>query len=426
MLYSATENNVQMTHWKAPIEDKHKDLLPVYQIVGLANQFNGYAFGGFVRDVVLNKDVENPKFNDLDLWFKRVDQSRLFLNEIRAFNYVLEEAPTTGLYDLGNGISHQKYFVYCKGQKICVIDVVLSAKLPVNDFQINQILYDYKDSQLILFGDQYDLNLRLAYALTGKIIIMLPTYAKIILNCDDRKLARIAKRINRCYRSKSDLWTIYTDDNVHIEFPEDLVKNLQQFRASVQKAFPNLVVNKTEAKADKIEPKTDKIEKTEPKVETKTETVETTEACAKCKSSKPVLGSLSLIYDPLFSVNSAPEALAQNDPELLNQYFGLITNGFLSQDINMLKFAFDELMPVTPFRAYKDRLSAIYDLMRSLIKGNVPVPLANDLKQMPGLSEALTGLFNPQDKWQAKLTILNLLLTRVIKLTTSKVYDESA
>lgn len=383
--------NLQSQNWTVPDDTNHKDLKVVYQIVGSANVNGGLVFGGFVRDVVLCPKVVNPKFNDLDLWFADVSSSQQFIKKLKSSDYVLEENPEGSDDD-----DDHRYFVYGKGQAICKIDIVVSKDLPVDDFEVNRLMYSYINNELYMPAPcDIDQVIRMANV-TGanRETVMLASYAKRILTADDRQLRKIAERIDRCFLWK--LWAIRNTRGEMIKIPNDPANHLIKFREAVRQAFPKLIeaydlndekmkvklVPKTESKTEHVEPK---IEKAEPK-------------------------TFTLIYETLDAANKNISIKNLKDPAVLDSYYGLISYGFTSNDVNGLNFAFDELISISTSDFYRIHLQDIRNLMLSLLDNKIQIPLPVNLRRQSGLSAAIVDLLNSKNKCQVKMNILSILI----------------
>ena len=119
-----------------------------YEILTIANNYDGQVYGGFVRDVIVprkNNGICDVSFKDVDIWFKDKIASSLFIAElIKTFN-IENEPKWNKNFDYNQqknkGFSRSQYRIYSKNEFLFHIDVITSEKLPVNDFLVNTITY---------------------------------------------------------------------------------------------------------------------------------------------------------------------------------------------------------------------------------------------------------------------------------------------
>jgi hypothetical protein len=126
----------------------------IEKILPVASKHNGQVFGGFVRDILipyhhLNKKLEEcENFKDLDLWFKTVEDAKNFVEEAGSYlpckidfdlsKQGIGQCRNVGLYDF-----NMFHTVLVNGFEtpISFVDIVVSDKFPVNDFDVNMMSY---------------------------------------------------------------------------------------------------------------------------------------------------------------------------------------------------------------------------------------------------------------------------------------------
>ncbi len=112
----------------------------------------GYVYGGIVRDflvpvLVYGFSPEDVTFKDIDIWFSNnaeVEQFVDSLNEgafsckLSPYSYDIEE------YGCGQSFKREKYNFSIDGVQLFYIDIMLSDDLPVNDFNVNLLMFKAK------------------------------------------------------------------------------------------------------------------------------------------------------------------------------------------------------------------------------------------------------------------------------------------
>lgn len=130
----------------------NQTLKAIFNMLILASDFGGHAYGGFVRDILVPRFLENKKessleFKDVDIWFHDQNQLFCFLNMVNESGpYRLEENDDV-TSDIQNGCYPssltygQQYVLYFCKIKVAYVDLVASQHLPVNDFDVNLLLF---------------------------------------------------------------------------------------------------------------------------------------------------------------------------------------------------------------------------------------------------------------------------------------------
>jgi len=128
------EKNLMIIDLKIRIE-KHLKL-----ISHLANEYDGYFFGGIVRDFF----VSGTDAKDIDIWFQKETNADLFIEILRS---------ETNIEILRNNIisSNIPEYDFLRKQFIItmpdncefILDLIISQSYPVNDFFNNELIYKH-------------------------------------------------------------------------------------------------------------------------------------------------------------------------------------------------------------------------------------------------------------------------------------------
>lgn len=131
-------------------------------IISKATLYNGKVYGGFVRDVIVPR-LYNPKldvdFKDIDLWFQDQTMSNVF-EESLTKNFLIKSSLFLNVQirqsgefgqrkDLeypseGKSFNRVKFSVHFKEKLMFYIDIITCELLPVNDFNVNTLCYQFK------------------------------------------------------------------------------------------------------------------------------------------------------------------------------------------------------------------------------------------------------------------------------------------
>lgn len=146
---------------------------PILNCLQEAGRHNGRVFGSYVRDVIVRRELEPSapiESRPIDLWF----DDELKLVQFRAaMGSTLELQP-------GPGTSHfrpfnsQNFTLHHVGLPIATVTITLSDRLPVNDFDISFLTYQFlgsthiteshsSNSALFLIGQINQRKCRLLY-----------------------------------------------------------------------------------------------------------------------------------------------------------------------------------------------------------------------------------------------------------------------
>ena len=179
-------------------------LTRVFACLNIAGKHDGRVFGGFVRNVVVPR-MQNPncpvKFKDVDLWFQTQAAADAFVAEMGAkfveahsFNI----APGNPIYKF----ARKQYHLREDGICVAWIDVIVSDKLPVNDFNVNELTVIYRNGTACI----EDPTRTLVDAIQAKRARMLPEYVEILKSNDYGRSNAHIQRFNNIYLNQG--WTV--------------------------------------------------------------------------------------------------------------------------------------------------------------------------------------------------------------------------
>ena len=131
----------------------------------LAIKHNGYVFGGSIRDSLCNLD---SSYNDIDIWFKKDEDFENFKLELNQniYSKILEKLTDSEKKIFNMSISkndetkteypflvHKLKYIFDDGLEK-QIDCVVSEFFPVNDFTMNDLIYDGTNINHFTFDDK--------------------------------------------------------------------------------------------------------------------------------------------------------------------------------------------------------------------------------------------------------------------------------
>ena len=187
------------------------------QMIGVAKSFNGRAYGGYVRDVVISRELDMPPVlpKDVDLWFSLSSDARGFVN---AMGKKLQPVPSDlkAEYPIaGSGFGEfkrEQYLLNPLGHSINV-DIIISENIPVNDYNVNKILYT---------GSPIN------FPKNGKKARMLHNYLKFLASADLEMLDVHQKRFEKLL---SRGWIVYDPDRKNIlQKWEDIMYHVTEYQ----------------------------------------------------------------------------------------------------------------------------------------------------------------------------------------------------
>ncbi len=199
-------------------------LQAVKDCLKIATKHNGHVYGGFVRDVIVPKMVD-PKckvgFKDLDIWFDDQVNANNFVTEMG--DSFKEDNVIDGTAYPG-GFKRTQYWLIKDSVIMAFVDVVVSTELPVDDFDVNTLLFRVRNDEYVCNGSFYDKQL--IEQIKQKKAVMMESYMKKIENLRSEKLKIIADKFEaRIDNLKNKGWTIIS--NVSKE-PKPMSKTLEQ------------------------------------------------------------------------------------------------------------------------------------------------------------------------------------------------------
>ncbi|CAH6418589.1 Hypothetical protein POVN_LOCUS307 [uncultured virus] len=226
------QRHLDMMHQTPMTQDERNKL--ALEMIGYAAKHGGAAFGGYVRDLIRNKE-----WNDLDLWFKTPDAVAAFFKELHEAKFITwsqttpdKEAPVT--FVVAKPAAHRKEettlytfermiaFVWNDGKKnALMLDVIVSKELPVSDFDCNQVSFDGKEVT------PYGLTPNLIEKIKAGRATMLPGYLRraYTLGTETAICVLLHNRINKMGVYGFKLSTYDTDEKDRKAFASFLSKH---------------------------------------------------------------------------------------------------------------------------------------------------------------------------------------------------------
>lgn len=139
--------NGYLTHVQYPLQHSGDGLkylfTQVREILLLAQKYNGIAFGGFVRDVVtkvLEGDLSDTEVKDVDIWFKNDSECKEFVEEGKRLGKLRDSGVScygSGGFKVQDCLVLRDFF----DTDLIYVDTVVSAQFPVNDFDVNDLIW---------------------------------------------------------------------------------------------------------------------------------------------------------------------------------------------------------------------------------------------------------------------------------------------
>ena len=171
-------------------KDFYATLDIVNKVIDKALKVGGGIFGGFVRNVMIPVKYNMPVvgYKDVDVWFKTQTCADAFIKSVNDSDINVELIMHQEKMGLGNGVFYpferQQYMLKKKtGENLVIFDVIVSKILPVNDFNVNQLVYEYQIiPKFVSYG--YEKDDELIDAIKNKKARTLPGYSKSLYNND--------------------------------------------------------------------------------------------------------------------------------------------------------------------------------------------------------------------------------------------------
>lgn len=124
------------THFMRETIDKHLTIIGKH-----ASTFDGYIFGGVVRNFL----VGGRDTKDIDIWFKNIESSQLFIQTLMDYNYINIEpnkkyynSKKTDFYPFLN----ESYTFIMPDKFSFIVNIHVKETYPVDDFYVNDLIYD--------------------------------------------------------------------------------------------------------------------------------------------------------------------------------------------------------------------------------------------------------------------------------------------
>lgn len=153
----------------------------INSVLKKASLYNGRVYGGFVRNVIVPRKSDNKchvKFKDVDIWFQKDEDASNFV-------YDLNERLEVSRIDNANKhekypFTRRQYDLYQFKTLIAFIDVIVSEKMPVDDFNVNCLTAKYVNDNIVFESWSQESPETLIDMILRKKAIMFPQYiAKI-------------------------------------------------------------------------------------------------------------------------------------------------------------------------------------------------------------------------------------------------------
>lgn len=187
-------------------------LTSISECLKVAGKYDGRCFGGYVRNVIVPRD-SNPtcpvKFKDVDIWFTNQNSADSFVREmgsslIQMDKFAIEKN------DVGYKFGRKQYHLFKYGTCVAWIDVIVSDKIPVNDFNVNRLTALYRDGELVFESFGEESTSTLIGSIVCKQAVILPEYVKILTFPSSPSPSHPSSihfnRLNRIYLSNG--WSI--------------------------------------------------------------------------------------------------------------------------------------------------------------------------------------------------------------------------
>ena len=208
----------------------HNTLQSIDKCIRVASSFGGKIFGGYVRDVVVPRMKDpycNVNFNNVDIWFISQESADNFT---KSFDEIIINFLTKCLLTINNKIVSVVPYLLKIDNRYIDFRVIINPLLPVDDMNVNKLIYYYQNDIGILTSDDSDATtlLNLRDSINDKTMIMFDDYIN--------KVTTNSVHINRINRFLSLGWTIKTSDGLifpncinDVWVKDILVKNIKGF-----------------------------------------------------------------------------------------------------------------------------------------------------------------------------------------------------
>ena len=182
----------------------------------IAGKFDGRVIGDYVRNVIVPLSFNvpcNTYFTDVDIWFKTKLQVDNFIKAVNDSNSLSFKENDNLAF------ARKRRQLYQYNKHVTNINIIISENLPVNDFDVDQLVYLYRDNKKISESFGKASSELLIKAIRFRQVTILPDYFKMP-----------AKNHYRSYRLNMNFinyrWRIlYSDIS---QFPSNFLKYWQR------------------------------------------------------------------------------------------------------------------------------------------------------------------------------------------------------
>lgn len=143
--------------------------------LAIATKYDGYVYGGFVRDVIVPKMVDpncDVKFKDVDIWFDQRSNVGKFITKMGDKLKMKHHVPPE---TYPGAFNRTQYYLIEYDTVLAFIDVVVSNNLPVDDLDINNITFSINDDKEYYYRESI-FNNNLIEQIKAKRAIMMQSY----------------------------------------------------------------------------------------------------------------------------------------------------------------------------------------------------------------------------------------------------------
>lgn len=178
--------------------------IQVQDLLLVAQKHNGYAYGGYVRDVVTKivcYDFTKTEVKDVDIWFLKEKDRTNFLAEVKTLMQPIHP------HENSVGCDAEVYLLVDGfGDKLIYVDLVVSPTFPVTDFDVNTLVWNPLTRKIISQGSGSVTEI-LQNILEKKAEVE-NKYEKILFSSDHHsdKANAAKKRVQRRFLDKG--WTL--------------------------------------------------------------------------------------------------------------------------------------------------------------------------------------------------------------------------
>jgi hypothetical protein len=205
-------------NFNAPSVFERKTIeIAIFKCLRVAGKCGGKVFGGYVRDVIvpLNNGNTPKNFKDVDIWFRSQGEADCFIDEMGS-------KITLGLnhYYQGNdnpySFSRVQYNLIDSATNVILawIDVIVSEKFPVNDFDVNNLTYQITSKQDVDYHSAiqkvyngYDAA-TLIKSIRKKECKIMKSYIDVLLDNDKHKSHIARTRVTKRYIGRGWIVTV--------------------------------------------------------------------------------------------------------------------------------------------------------------------------------------------------------------------------